>query len=80
MSGDSIENVSVDDLVSSLETYNEQLQGIQSILSENPTNEEFLNLEKDVKELIGLYEVVVRHGRTFVTLSTYLHPLVCLAS
>ncbi|XP_033139868.1 survival of motor neuron-related-splicing factor 30 isoform X2 [Brassica rapa] len=50
------EEVSIKELASNLTTYKEQLQQVRQLLSEDPRNSEYADMEKELKEVIALTE------------------------
>ncbi|CAI9101499.1 OLC1v1038837C2 [Oldenlandia corymbosa var. corymbosa] len=53
---DGNEEVSVEELASNLSTYREQLQQVRSLLHDEPGNAEYLDMEKELVEVISLTE------------------------
>ncbi|CAN6848443.1 unnamed protein product [Brassica oleracea var. botrytis] len=52
MEGGGEEEVSIKELASNLTTYKEQLQQVRQLLSEDPRNSEYADMEKELKEVI----------------------------
>ncbi|KAF8117541.1 hypothetical protein N665_0009s0064 [Sinapis alba] len=50
------EEVSIKELASNLTTYKEQLQQVRQLLSQDPRNSEYADMEKELKEVIALTE------------------------
>ncbi|KFK33448.1 hypothetical protein AALP_AA5G015300 [Arabis alpina] len=50
------EEVSIQELASNLSTYKEQLEQVRQLLSEDPRNLEYADMEKELKEVIALTE------------------------
>ncbi|XP_010502269.1 PREDICTED: survival of motor neuron-related-splicing factor 30 [Camelina sativa] len=51
-----VEEVSIEELASNLSTYKEQLEQVRQLLSEDPRNSEYADMEKELKEVIALTE------------------------
>ncbi|KAL1225643.1 hypothetical protein V5N11_004981 [Cardamine amara subsp. amara] len=51
-----VEEVSIEELASNLSMYNEQLEQVRQLLSEDPRNSEYADMEKELKEVIALTE------------------------
>ncbi|KAH0899430.1 LOW QUALITY PROTEIN: hypothetical protein HID58_048998 [Brassica napus] len=51
MEGGGEEEVSIKELASNLTTYKEQLQQVRQLLSEDPRNSEYADMEKELKEI-----------------------------
>ncbi|CAA7043825.1 unnamed protein product [Microthlaspi erraticum] len=50
------EEVSIQELASNLSTYKEQLETVRQLLSDDPRNSEYADMEKELKEVIALTE------------------------
>nr|KJB66539.1 hypothetical protein B456_010G142900 [Gossypium raimondii] len=50
------DELSIDDLASSLSTYKEQLQQVRQLLADDPGNAEYVDMEKELAEVIALTE------------------------
>ncbi|KAI3445545.1 hypothetical protein Pfo_002210 [Paulownia fortunei] len=50
------EEVNVEELASNLSTYKEQLEQVRKLLNDDPKNSEFLDMEKELVEVIALTE------------------------
>ncbi|GAV63303.1 SMN domain-containing protein [Cephalotus follicularis] len=50
------EEVSIEELVSNLSTYKEQLRQVRQLLADDPGNSEFVDMEKELTEVISLTE------------------------
>lgn len=51
-----VEEVSIEELASNLSMYNEQLEQVRQLLSEDSRNSEYSDMEKELKEVIALTE------------------------
>lgn len=51
--------MSIEQLASSISTYKEQLEQVRQLLSEDPRNSEYADMEKELKEVIALTEEVL---------------------
>ncbi|AEC05597.1 nucleic acid binding/RNA binding protein [Arabidopsis thaliana] len=54
-----VEELSIEQLASSISTYKEQLEQVRQLLSEDPRNSEYADMEKELKEVIALTEEVL---------------------
>ncbi|XP_023638733.1 survival of motor neuron-related-splicing factor 30 [Capsella rubella] len=54
-----VEEVSIEELASNLSTYKEQLDQVRQLLSEDPRNAEYADMEKELKEVIALTETLL---------------------
>ncbi|KAG8650356.1 survival of motor neuron-related-splicing factor 30 isoform X1 [Manihot esculenta] len=50
------EEVSIEELASNLSTYKEQLHNVRQLLAEDPDNSEYVDMEKELNEVIALTE------------------------
>nr|BAH56997.1 AT2G02570 [Arabidopsis thaliana] len=50
-----VEELSIEQLASSISTYKEQLEQVRQLLSEDPRNSEYADMEKELKEVINPY-------------------------
>ncbi|XP_027162397.1 survival of motor neuron-related-splicing factor 30 isoform X2 [Coffea eugenioides] len=57
------EEVSVQELASNLSTYKEQLQQVRKLLDDEPGNSEYLDMEKELVEVISLTEELLATAR-----------------
>ncbi|CDO97657.1 unnamed protein product [Coffea canephora] len=57
------EEVSVQELASNLSTYKEQLQQVRKLLDDEPGNSEYLDMEKELLEVISLTEELLATAR-----------------
>lgn len=46
------EEVNIDELAANLSTYKDQLQQVRKLLNDDPKNSEFLDMEKELEEVI----------------------------
>ncbi|XP_022155149.1 survival of motor neuron-related-splicing factor 30 [Momordica charantia] len=50
------EDVSIEELASNLSTYKDQLQQVRQLLDDDPSNSEYIDMEKELEEVISLTE------------------------
>ncbi|KAK4757490.1 hypothetical protein SAY87_018791 [Trapa incisa] len=57
------EDLSIDDLASSLSTYKDQLQQVRQLLVDDPENAEYADMQKELEEVITLTEELLATAR-----------------
>ncbi|XP_057975879.1 uncharacterized protein LOC131163325 [Malania oleifera] len=57
------EEVSIDELASNLSTYKDQLQQVRKLLVDDPGNSEYVDMEKELEEVIALTEELLATAR-----------------
>ncbi|KAJ6342973.1 hypothetical protein OIU78_010817 [Salix suchowensis] len=57
------EEVSIEDLASNLSTYKEQLHQVRQLLVDDPGNSEYVDMEKELMEVIALTEELLETAK-----------------